>query len=60
MHQHVPPNRGLRVRDVDVVFRDDEQVVVGGGLESGEQVIVRPPEYPVEGMIVTTRTATTP
>ncbi len=50
----------LRVRDVDVVFRDDEQVVVGGGLESGEQVIVRPPEYPVEGMIVTTRTATTP
>ncbi|WP_348673873.1 efflux RND transporter periplasmic adaptor subunit [uncultured Abyssibacter sp.] len=50
----------LRVRDVDVVFRDDERVVVGGGLENGEQVIVRPPEYPVEGMIVTTRTATTP
>ncbi len=42
----------LRAREVEVLRAQQEQVVIGGGLEPGLQVVVSPLETPIEGMAV--------
>jgi len=43
----------IRFRDVTVLRREGEQVVVGGGLAAGENVVVSPLAAAVDGMKVT-------
>jgi len=40
----------LQTREVDVLSRNDDRVVVGNGLKAGEQVIVSAIRNPVQGM----------
>ena len=42
----------LRVRDVAVVRKQAEQVVLSGGIADGERVVVSPVALPVDGMTV--------
>jgi len=44
------PDERLQLRPVQVLQSDREDVVLGGGLEAGERVVVSPLELPVEGM----------
>lgn len=40
----------LEIREVEVVFRDGEQVYVGKGLESGDRIVTSDIAVPAEGM----------
>lgn len=55
----VAEDERLVERPVDVVFRRDDTVLVGGGLRDGEQIIVSPLAAPVPGMAVRVREAVT-
>lgn len=50
------PSRGrqgrLRIRDVSVLRRDREQVMIDGGLEAGEHVVISPLRIYSEGMLL--------
>jgi len=48
----VDADERLRFRDVDVIRRQRERVVIGAGLAPGEQVCVSPIVAPVDGMRV--------
>ncbi|WP_373044023.1 efflux RND transporter periplasmic adaptor subunit [Vulgatibacter sp.] len=45
-------------RTVRIAWRAENDVVVTGGLEAGERVVVSPLSLPIEGMPVTTKTTT--
>lgn len=45
----------LDIRDVTVVYRGEEHVIVSGGLETGDQVINTDLSSPVDGMAVVVR-----
>jgi len=45
----------LRFRQVGVVNKSGERVVVSSGLDDGDKVVVSPIEFPVDGMAVTIR-----
>ena len=47
----------LRERTVEVLRAVGDEVVVAGGLASGEQVVISPLETAVEGMVVETSSA---
>lgn len=47
----------LRLRNVEVLRSDRDSVLVSGGLQDGEQVLVGGVELPVEGMRVNTESA---
>ncbi|MGI9240006.1 MAG: efflux RND transporter periplasmic adaptor subunit [Verrucomicrobiales bacterium] len=42
----------LRIRDIEIVWRDDENVIVNAGLEPDEIVCTTPPAYATEGAVV--------
>lgn len=48
----------LEVRDVSVIWRDRDSVLVGSGLEDGDRVVVSPLPAPVEGMKLRSRDGT--
>lgn len=40
----------LVIRDLDVVYRDDDRVLASGGIEPGERVVTSPLALPTQGM----------
>ena len=44
----------IRIREVVVLRRERNRVLVTGGLEPGERVVVSPLEAPIDGMYVRT------
>ena len=46
----------LRFRDVDVIWRDDDHVVVSAGLEPGNTICIKPPAFVTEGALVSVPT----
>jgi membrane fusion protein, multidrug efflux system len=50
----------LRFRSIEVARTEAEDVVISGGLQNGDTVVVSPLETPVEGMLVQTTPADAP
>ncbi len=48
----VDNNNKLLIKSIDTLWRDEHQVFVNGGLDSGDQVIVSDMSSPVSGMVV--------
>lgn len=45
----------LQLRQVEVLVKEADRLIISSGIEAGDRVAVPPPQYPVEGMSVAPR-----
>jgi len=57
-HVYVYNDGTLDIREIDIVWRRAETVLVSRGLAAGDEVIISPLGAPVQGMILRTKTVT--
>ena len=48
----VDAEQRLRIRDIEIVWSDEKNVVVNEGLEPGTTICTKPPAYATEGALV--------
>jgi hypothetical protein len=51
------PDNRLEIRQVEVAFRSRDQVLITGGVQAGERLVVSSLAAPVQGMALRTRDA---